>query len=96
MSKVASAANTMGVSEDQLVSQLATIESVTRQAPESIGTALKTIYARMGDLKLNGEDEYGVSLGNVSGKLHELGIEILDEQGNMRDMGVIMEETAAK
>ena len=96
MSKVASAANTAGVDIDQLNATLATVISVTREAPETIGSAFKTIYARMGDLKLNGEDEYGVSLGNVSGKLHELGIEILDEQGNMRDMGIIMEETAAK
>ena len=50
----------------------------------------------MGDLALDGEDEYGVSLGNVSGKLHELGIEILDSQGQMRDMGTVIEETAEK
>ena len=51
MSKVASAANLMGVDVDQLNAQLATIVSVTRQAPESVGTALKTIYARMGDIE---------------------------------------------
>ena len=46
MSKVASAANSMGVDIDQLNAQLATVVSVTRQAPESVGTAFKTIYAR--------------------------------------------------
>lgn len=96
MSKVASAANTAGVDIDQLNATLATVISVTREAPETIGSAFKTIYARLGDLKLNGQDEYGVTLGNVSGKLHELGIEILDEKGNMRDMGDIIEDTAAK
>lgn len=96
MSKVASAANTMGVSEDQLVAQLSTIESVTRQAPESIGTALKTIYARMGDLKVKGTDEFGVSLGEVSSKLKTMGVDILDQEGNMKDMGQVMEEVAAK
>lgn len=96
MSKVASAANSMGVSEDQLVSQLATIESVTRQAPESIGTALKTIYARMGDLQVKGTDEFGTSLGEVSGKLQQMGVDILDQEGNMKDMGVVMEEVAGK
>ena len=96
MSKVASAANTAGVDIDQLNATLATVISVTREAPETIGSAFKTIYARMGDLKLSGEDEYGVKLGNVSGQLHQLGIELLDEQGNMRDMGTVMEETAAK
>lgn len=96
MSKVASAANSMGVDVDQLNAQLATIISVTRQAPESVGTALKTIYARMGDLAVDGEDEFGVSLGEVSGKMEQMGIQIMDQQGNLRDMGTVIEETAKK
>lgn len=96
MSKVASAASSMGVDIDQLNAQLATIVSVTRQAPESVGTALKTIYARMGDLQIDGEDEFGVTLGAVSGQLAEVGINVLDQTGNLRDMGVVMEEVAAK
>lgn len=96
MSKVASAANTAGVDIDQLNAILGTVISVTREAPETIGSGFKTIFARMGDLALDGEDEYGVTLGNVSGKLHDLGIELLDEQGNMRDMGSVIEETAEK
>ena len=96
MSKVASAANAMGVDIDQLNGHLATVVSVTRQAPESVGTAFKTIYARLGDLAVGGEDEFGVSLGEVSGKLQQMGIDILDQQGNMRDMGTVMEEVAEK
>lgn len=96
MSKVASAANTMGVDIDQLSAQLATIVSVTRQDAASIGTALKTIYARMGDLKVDGVDEFGTSLGDVSGQMRQMGIEVLDQQGNLRDMGDVIEEVAAK
>lgn len=96
MSKVASAANAMGIDVDQLNAQLATIVSVTRQAPESIGTALKTIYARMSDLKLGGTDEDGMNLGKVSGQLADIGINILDETGNLRDMGDVIEEVAGK
>jgi len=51
MSKVASAANAMGVGEDKLAAQLSTIISATRQAPESVGTALRTIYARISDIQ---------------------------------------------
>ena len=47
MSKVASAANIMGVDIDQLNGILATVVSVTRQAPESVGTAFKTIFSRL-------------------------------------------------
>lgn len=96
MSKVASAANAMGVDVDQLNAQLATIVSVTRQAPESVGTALKTIYARMSDLKLGGKDEDGIGLGDVSGTMEKMGVAVLDETGNLRDMGLVIEEVAAK
>ena len=96
MSRVASAASTMGINVDQLTAQIATIESVTRQDAASIGTALKTIYSRMGDLAVGAEDEFGVALGDVSGKMKQMGIDILDQQGNMRDMGDVIEEVAAK
>ena len=96
MSKVASAAASAGVDIDQLNATLATVISVTREAPETIGTAFRSIYARLGDLSLDGEDEFGVSLGTVSGQLEELGIQILDDQGQMREMGDIVEDVAAK
>lgn len=96
MSKVSSAASSMGVGFDDLNAQIATIVSVTRQAPESVGTALKTIYARIGDLKLDGVDEFGVQLGEVSGQLEDLGIEILDRQGNVRDMSSVIQEVAGE
>jgi TP901 family phage tail tape measure protein len=96
MSKVASAANNMGVDIDQLNGMMSTIISVTREAPESVGTALKTIFARMEDLELDGEDEYGVSLGTVSSSLESVGVQILDAQGNMRDLGEVIEEVGEK
>lgn len=96
MSKVASAANTMGVDVDQLNAQLATIISVTKQAPEAVGTSLKTVYARLGDLKIDGVDEFGVTLGDVSSQMETVGIQILDQNGDLRDMGQVMEEVAEK
>lgn len=96
ISKVASAANTAGVDIDELTAQVATIVSVTREAPETVGSALKTIYARLGDLQIDGVDEFGVSLGTVSGQLEQVGVQILDESGNMRDMGDIITDLAAK
>lgn len=96
MSKVASAANAAGVDIDQLNATLATVISVTREAPETIGSAFKTIYARLGDLKLGGTDEDGVTLGKVSGQLEALGVQILKDNGDMREMGDIVEDIAAK
>ena len=95
MSKVASAAAAMGVDFDDLNAQIATIVSVTRQAPESVGTALKTIYARLGDLKIDGVDEFGVKLGEVSQQLQDIGIDVLDDNGNLRDMSEVIKEVAS-
>ena len=96
MSKVASAASTMGVDIDQLSAALSTVVSVTRQDAAAVGTAFKTIFARMGDLQVDGVDEFGVSLGDVSGKLKQVGIDVLDQQGNLRDMGTVITEVAGK
>ena len=96
MSKVASAASSMGVDFDDLNAQIATIVSVTRQAPESVGTALKTIYARLGDLKVDGVDEFGTKLGEVSNQLKTMGIDIIDQTGNMRNMSDVIAEVAEK
>ena len=90
MSKVASAASTMGVDVDQLNAQLATIVSVTRQAPESVGTALKTIYARMGDIEAGLDTE--TTLGNYTEIMAQMGFNVLDANGKLRDMGEVVEE----
>lgn len=96
MQKVASTANAVGVTYDQLNATIATISSTTRLSADTVGTALKTIYARIADLKLGGEDEDGVGLGKVSGQLHQIGIEVLDETGELRDMGTVVEEIGEK
>ena len=94
MSKVASAANIMGVDIDQLNAQLATIVSVTREAPESIGTALKTVYARMSDIQAGIDSE--TTLGEYTAQMAEMGINVLDAKGNLRDMGDVVEEIGGK
>lgn len=91
MSKVASAAAAMGVGEDQLAAQLSTIISVTKQAPESVGTALRTVYARISDIQA-GIEEDGVTLGNYSGEMAKLGFNVLDTSGHLRDMGAVIEQ----
>lgn len=91
-SRVAATASTLGTTEDELIAQMATIISVTREAPENIGNSLKTIYARMGDLSLGETLEDGVDLGQVSKTLDKIGVSVLDTSGKMRDMGDIMED----
>ena len=94
LSKVASAANLMGVDIDQLNAQLATIVSVTRQAPESVGVALKTIFARMSDIEAGLDSD--TTLGNYTAQMAALGVNILDAQHKLRSMGDVIEEIGAK
>lgn len=90
MQKVAATANTVGVSMEQVSSIIATVSSVTRESAESIGTSYKTIFARIGDLKLGKTDEDGIGLGTVSSQLQAIGVDILDQNQNLREMGDII------
>ena len=95
MSKVASAANLMGVDVDELNAQLATVITVTRQAPESVGTAFKTIYARINAIAAGSEDAE-VSLKQYTADMLDYGISVLDTNGKLRDTGDVMAEIGAK
>lgn len=94
-SKTASMASTVGVEFDQLTAQIATIATVTRETPETIGTSLKTVYARMSEISMGGSDgEY--DFGAVKSQLEAVGISIVDSQNNLRDMGQVIEEIGEK
>lgn len=96
MQKVAATANTVGVSMEQVSSIIATVSSVTRESAESIGTSFKTIFARIGDLKLGESLGDGVSFGQVSAQLDKIGVSVLDATGNLRDMGDIITDLGNK
>ena len=108
MSKVASMAKSAGVPIDELNAQIATIVSVTKESPESIGTSLKTIYGRMlafkADTKALMEDEDGETFGapNVEAALkaysRATGAQISlfkttkDGKQELRDLGDVINE----
>lgn len=96
MQKVASTANNVGVSYDQLAAVIATVSSTTRQSAETVGTSFKTIFARIEDLKLGKTTEDGIVLGTVSSDLEKMGISIYDAQGELRQLGDVLEEMGAK
>lgn len=94
--KVASTANSLGVSHEQLTAQIGTIVSVTRQAPESVGNAMRTLYARIADLQMGDTLEDGTTLGDLSGTLADIGINVVDAEGNLRNLGDVLEELQGK
>lgn len=95
-SRVASTASTLGVTQEQLAAQISTIISVTRQAPESVGTSLRTLYSRFADLKMGDTLEDGVDLGRFSKAISDVGVQVLDAEGNLRSMGDIIEDLMVK
>ena len=94
MSKVASAAANMGVDVDQLNGMLSTMISVTRESPETIGTSMKTILARISDIEAGLDGE--TSLTSYTEEMNELGFNVLDANGKLRDMGDVIEEIGGK
>lgn len=99
MEKVAAVGEATGVKFEQMSSIIATVSSVTRQSAETVGTAFKTIFARMADLSLKGsieEDGVTTELGDVSSKLAAVDVNILDANGQLRDMGDVTEELMNK
>lgn len=90
--KAASTAVTVGVNMDQLAAQIAAIETVTREAPENIGNGLKTLYARLSDIGMGETVDGDVNLGKVTSTLEKVGVQVLTAEGNMRQVGDIMED----
>lgn len=87
----ATAAAQMGVSYDSLAAIIATVGDTTQQSASVIGNAYKTIFSRFQQLKVEGTDGE-VTLNRVSQQLSDVGIQVLDSAGNLRELDdVIME-----
>ena len=92
LEKFAAVADTVGLSYEYAASALATITAETRQSEDVVGTALKTIFARIENLKLGDTLEDGTSLGQYSAALAKVGVNIKDANGNLRDMDGILDD----
>lgn len=79
----ASAASQMGVEYNSLASIIATVGSTTRQSASIIGNAYKTIFSNLERLKVDGTTGE-VTLKAASQQLEALGIDILDQAGNLK------------
>ena len=96
LEKFAAIGETIGLSFEYAASALATITSNTRQSEEVVGTALKTIFARIQGLKLGESLEDGTDLNKYSEALQKVGISIFEQNGELKAMDNILDEMAAK
>ena len=92
--KVASASSNAGIPLKNMMAMIATMTSVTREAPESIGTSLNSLIGRFNDLDI--DDLQQVS-STIEGVLQNTGTNISifnDETGQIRNLNSVLTDLA--
>lgn len=92
LEKFAAIGQQIGLSYDYATTALATVVANTRQSEEVVGTAFKTIFARIQGLNLGETLDDGTTLNKYSDALRKVGINIKDATGELKDMDVILNE----
>lgn len=96
LSKFAAVADTVGLSYEKASASLATVVAETRQSADVVGTAFKTIFARMEGLNLGKTLEDGTTLNKYSEALEKVGVNIKDQSGELKSMDTILDNIGAK
>lgn len=96
LEKFAAVANTVGLSYEYATAALTTITARTRQSADVVGTALKTLFARIEGLNLGETLDDGTTLNKYSSALEAVGVNIKNEAGQLKDMDEILDEIGAK
>lgn len=101
LSKTASIANSAGASLENTSAFLAQIIETTQEAPETAGTALKTIIARFQELKkpmseIGEVDGEMVDANKIESALRQAGVALRDTNGEFRNFDDVILELAGK
>lgn len=96
LEKFAAVADTVGLSYEYATAALTTITAKTRQSADVVGTALKTLFARIEGLNLGETLDDGTTLNKYSSALEVVGVNIKNEAGELKDMDEILDEIGAK
>ena len=101
MSKTASSAQAVGATIQSTTAMMAVMIEATRESPENIGSAMKSIISRYGEMKVDpnklvdteGEE---MSLNKVDKALKAVGISLQDVNGEFRNFDDVIVELAEK
>lgn len=96
LEKFAAVADTVGLSYEYATAALTTITAKTRQSADVVGTALKTLFARIEGLNLGETLDDGTTLNKYSSALEAVGVNIKNEAGELKDMDDTLDEIGAK
>ena len=92
----ASVADTVGLSYEYAASALATVTATTRESANTVGTAFRTLFARIQGLNLGETLDDGTTLNKYSQALEKVGIDIFDVNGEIKTMDTLLDEMGAK
>lgn len=92
----ASVADTVGLSYEYAASALATVTATTRESANTVGTAFRTLFARIQGLNLGETLDDGTTLNKYSQALEKVGIDIFDVNGEIKSMDTLLDEMGAK
>ena len=96
LEKFAAISNTIGLSYDYAATALATVTAQTRQSADQVGTSFKTLFSRLESLNLGDTLDDGVSLSKYSQALAKVGVNVLDVNGQLKNMDTILDDLGAK
>ena len=101
MSKTASSAAAVGSSFENTSAMIAMMVETTRESAENIGSALKSIISRYGEMtsdpsKLVDSEGEALSLNKVDKALQSVGISLHNAQGQFRDFDEVILELSSK
>ena len=95
MQKASASAQAFGLSFEWLGTYIATVSEQTRQAPEQIGTAFNTMFARMHQIKAKGfNDDDAKTINDVAKALATINVDLMNSEGEWRNMSDIYSDVA--
>ena len=96
LQKFSAISKTIGLSYEYATAALATVVAQTRESADTVGTAFKTIFARLESLELGETLDDDTTLTQYSAALAKVGVNIKDANGDLKDMDIILDELGAK
>lgn len=95
--RVGGTAGAVNLEFEKTASWIAVLSSRTREGAATIGNSIKSILARVQSMREKGfSEEDGTSVNQVAKALNEVDIALMDNEGNFRNFGNVMDELGAK
>lgn len=97
MSKTANLADTSGISMDNLIGYLATVQETTQKTASVVGTSFQSMLSRMNNIKVKKfvDDETGEDLSDVEAVLGKLGIKLRENETTYRNFDDVLKDVAS-